>query len=145
MKHLMWAAAVAAAWLGAGASAQAQGYVRPQTNPYNKPAFSPWLNLNRFGTNPAINYFGLVQPQLDTNTSLLQLQQQQQALYNTQQGLVPGTDPTLPTTGHPTRFMNYTRYFNNYGGQAANTPPAAPFGATINTGGGFGPRPRTGR
>ena len=44
--------------------------------PVNNPAVSPYLNLLRPGTNPAINYFGLVKPIVDYNSSINNLQQQ---------------------------------------------------------------------
>jgi hypothetical protein len=95
-------------WLTPGV-ARAQGYVQPQTNPYGRAPLSPYLNMLH-GGDPAINYHGLVKPQLQTNQSLLALQQQQVQPTAT-------IDPSiLPTTGHPTRFLNYSHYFFNQGG-----------------------------
>jgi hypothetical protein len=140
MRKPAWIAAVAFAVApllllggvgGVAPSAHAQGYVRPQTNPFPKPAVSPYLNLLR-GGNPAINYYGLVRPQEDTATALLQLQQQQQQQMANQALLAAG-DPTLPVTGHPTRFFNYSHYFFNQGGG-----PAGVLGATGLGGYGFG-------
>jgi hypothetical protein len=76
----------------------------------------PILNMNR-GGNPAINYFGIVQPQIDASRNLQQLQQQFQQLDGTStltQGAytaatAPGT--SMLTTGHPVAFMNYAAYF----------------------------------
>src|ERR1700678_234592 len=64
-----------------GAAAHAQG---PQWRPgpggfaplNQSPAFSPYLNLNRGGTSAAINYYGLVRPQIDFQNSINNLQQQ---------------------------------------------------------------------
>jgi len=125
MRHLM----LAAACLALAAPARAQyPYVRPQTNPYNKPVVSPWINLNR-GGNPAVNLYGLVQPQLETSSTLTQLQQQQQALATGAVAL--GGNQNLPTTGHPTRFLNYSHYFLRQGGQTTDgTAGASQFGST---------------
>ncbi len=117
MRRLRWPAAVLLAlWLSVYADrAQAQfQYVRPQTNPYNTPILSPYLNLNRGGL-PAINYFGLVRPQVETQQSLQTLGQQQQIL---QQQLLSTTEmgrPTEGASGHPTYFMNYSHYFPQMG------------------------------
>jgi hypothetical protein len=111
MRYLML---VAVAGLGLTSPAWAQyPYVRPQTNPFGTPVVSPWVNLNRFG-NPAVNLYGIIQPQMQLQTGLAQLQQQQQALA-AGTGLT-GADPNLPTTGHPTRFQNYSHYFMTQGG-----------------------------
>ncbi len=46
------------------------------TQPYQTaPVLSPYMNLARPGTNPAINYFGLVRPQIQTGQNLQNLQQ----------------------------------------------------------------------
>jgi hypothetical protein len=98
-------------------------------NPYQQPIFSPYLNLNRPG-NPAINYFGLVKPQLDTNRQLqtLQTQQMAQMAQMAQMG-IPTEGEALTgwsNTGHPTMFSGYSHYF----GQNAKGQPsgATPFG-----------------
>ena len=46
-----------------GQAARAQVGRAPVT-PFSRPAVSPYLNLTRAGANPAVNYFGLVKPQL---------------------------------------------------------------------------------
>jgi hypothetical protein len=116
------------AWSGLGVSiASAQqpigGYTPPTVGP---PAFSPFLNLNRPGTNPAINYYGLVRPQQQTAQQLANLQYQQNALAGTlgAPGAV-GPDGALPpsTTGHPVRYFDYARYFPQ------NGLPAGSYGA----------------
>ena len=61
-----WTLALAAAlWGGLGlAPASAQAPLGGYTQPYQpRPTFSPYLNLNRFGTAPGINYYGMVRPQ----------------------------------------------------------------------------------
>jgi len=109
---------------------------RPATSPIARPAVSPYLNMFRGGS-PAINYYGIVRPQQDTSAALQRLQQQ----------VAPAPLPVAPsdallTTGHATRFMNYSHYFNNglgsqgtatgYGVAAAGVPyGAAPSGGAL--------------
>ncbi len=104
------AALVAVIVTAAVASAQ------PQPAAVQRPSFSPYLNLARGGTNPGINYLGVVRPQM-------QLQQQygllQQQLRQTNQSLqevgsaVYGTDPNVPLSGHAAVFNNTGRYFSS--------------------------------
>ena len=105
-------------WSTGLASAQAPG-----VRPYARPAFSPYLNLNRFGANPAINYYGLVRPQLKYNADIQQLQQNTFELQQ-REPVVIGSE--MPATGHATGFLNHQRYFLNKGGA---TPGGAPGGA----------------
>jgi hypothetical protein len=92
------------------ASAQIGSYSPPQTNP--QPAFSPYLNMMR--NNPAVNYYGIVRPQMDTARALQQLQYGQQF---SQPGMNPlgVADPNNQNnfiiTGHPVTFMNLSHYF----------------------------------
>jgi hypothetical protein len=125
MNRAMMALAVLAVSL-CGQTAQAQlGYQRPITNPYQTPAFSPYLNLFR-GGNPALNYYGIVRPQeqfynyIETHQFGPQAQQTLQA----QQQLLAGQ-----TVSGPATFMSYNGYFLNVGGQRVGTPAAPPGGA----------------
>lgn len=82
-----------------------------------RPVFSPYLNLARPGSSPAVNYFGLVRPQLATQNSLQSLQRQ--VMTEQQQRLAgpSAVNPTLPITGQQTFFLNTGGYFlNNRGG-----------------------------
>lgn len=89
-------------------SAQAQPPYAPY-NPYAPPAFSPYLNLLRRGANPAINYYGLVRPELEWRGRMGQMQSE----INTIAPYAVGADGAagLPFTGHPTQFLNSTHYF----------------------------------
>ena len=112
-----WIIAVAALSTSAGhtASARAQfpigGYNPPQM--MAPPAVSPYLNLNRPGSLPAINYYGLVRPQLQTQQQLQGLQYQQGALATNLGGgmVVPGQQVMMATTGHPVFYFDYARFF----------------------------------
>jgi hypothetical protein len=81
----------------------------------SRPAFSPYLNLNRPGGSPALNYFGLVQPQTQFRQNFQNLQgavnSNQQMIGNLQGDMNGG----LPATGHGFGFMNYSGYFMNTG------------------------------
>ena len=82
---------------------------RPPQNPLGTPTISPFLNMAQ-GGNPALNYFGLVRPQLQTQQQLRQLQQQQLADQAAIGGLT-GLGGFPLVTGHETRFMNYGTYY----------------------------------
>ncbi len=92
----------------------------PPINPQLRPPISPYLNLLR-GGNPAVNYYGLVRPQQDVQSSLQHLQQQATGAYS-----YTTTGEAVTITGHPTRFMNYSHYYyyNLAGGGSATTRPA---------------------
>jgi hypothetical protein len=102
MKHgwrSLAAVLVVAAGMSSGVHAQMMG-------PY-QPPISPYININRGGASPAVNYFNIVQPQLQFNEAIGQLEQQQGALgqaVSNQAGLGAAT-------GHPTSFGNYSHYY----------------------------------
>ena len=79
------------------------------------PAFSPYLNLLRGGGSTTLNYYGLVRPELQFRQSLQNLSadvaMNQQMIGNIDSALMG-----LPSTGHPTQFMNLGGYFMNSGG-----------------------------
>jgi len=119
----MWCAVIAGLAISATAlHAQPPvpgGYTRP-------PAFSPYLNLNRGGS-PAINYYGLVRPELQFRQSLLHLANDvaanQQALGSGNPGM-----NDMPFTGHPTQFMNLGGYFMNNGSIGGGMGASANYG-----------------
>lgn len=116
MKRIVFAALAAVALAPGVVQAQAMPYVRPQVyNPYSRPTISPYLNLTRPGANPALNYYGLVKPQMETTQALQHFQQELMPLTS---GLGQAAEQTgirqqslLPTTGHQTTFYNYGNYF----------------------------------
>jgi hypothetical protein len=135
MKRAIALVAAVGVLLAAGSARAQYTYQRPQTNPYGTPAISPYLNLARPGP-PGINYFNLVQPQVQTYNQLQQLETTTQQTAAAVQA--EAANPTRPVieTGGATRFMSYNQYFQNVGGQhptaAALTPPAiAPAGAPL--------------
>jgi hypothetical protein len=90
-------------------------------NPQSQPAFSPYLNLNRPGINPVINYYGTVRPQLGYNSSISQLQQQQQTDVSAiQQQQQFNTSNILPPTGHAAGFQTQSRFFLTRGASGSS-------------------------
>lgn len=110
--------------------------------PLDTPTFSPYLNMLRSNGGPALNYFGLVRPQLETaqqnqqfgqNLEMLQMQQLQQ-----RQGMmIPGAYgySQLGVTGHPVIFNSFgnSRFSGGYTGAMSGG-----FGGGSMSGGGFG-------
>jgi hypothetical protein len=86
--------------------------------PFGRPAVSPYINLARPGTNPAIEYYGIVRPQLGFYNTVQGLQQDvygnQQAIIATGFGLGQG-QMLPPTTGVPANFMTQNRFFMTRG------------------------------
>jgi hypothetical protein len=118
MTRLLAAAAVVAA-LSIAPAVQAQSYVQPRVSPYTTTGLSPYLNLLR-GGNQAVNYYGLVRPELQAQASIQQLQE---AVARPQVSVVaPPTNQVQSVTGHTTRFMQYSQYFST----TAVTRPGAP-------------------
>jgi hypothetical protein len=89
--------------------------------------FSPYLNLAQGGNSAAVNYYGIVRPQVSMQSQLQTLQAQQQAGGSAS---YEPDDPTMPglVVGTRVRFLNTGGYFLNLQG---GTPSQ---GAT---GGGF--------
>ena len=88
--------------------------------PYQSgPAVSPYLNM--FRGNPAINYYGIIQPQLQTAQQLQQMQTILNQPLSAGQALtgtgVPTQNQLVNDTGHPVMFLNYSYYYPVYGGQ----------------------------
>jgi hypothetical protein len=89
------------------------------------PAVSPYLNLMRVGAPIGVNYYDLVRPQIQFQSAISNLQQNQAGLI---QGLsTGGTADSLVTTGHPAMFGNYGHYFP---GQASSGGISAVGGLT---------------
>jgi hypothetical protein len=80
--------------------------------------YSPYLNLLRQGGSLSQNYFGLVRPELNFQSSIgalgQKVAQDQQSISNLQFS-------NLPTTGHQAMFQNLGGYFQSRGGGAGTT------------------------
>ena len=107
----------------APAQAQIGVYNRPLINP--RPTVSPYLNMFRGGSG-AINYYGVVRPQIETSRQLYQLQQEVQ---QTAPAIVVPLDPQpqglTSFTGHPVSFQNYAHFYGGRGGSGGGTPGVA--------------------
>lgn len=104
--------------------------------PNQHPTVSPYLNLfGGSGGNPAINYYGIVRPQVETQQSLQHLQQGLQNLPQMMGGAGQGQDGTNNqfTTGHGVAFLNYSHYFPLYRGNTGGNGLGRqmPFGASM--------------
>jgi hypothetical protein len=141
---LTTAGVLASLLVGGETRLYAQTFGRPPVNPAARPAYSPYLNLYRRG-NPAINYYGLVVPQVGFANSITTLQQQTAGLGREVTTLEESA--TLPATGHAIQFQSHQRYFQTLraGGASpvvaagASTAPARP-----TPGGGGRAAPRAG-
>ena len=149
-----WAAAVVASAVVASAgSAQPQPSGGPPA-----PSFGQYLNLINRGGSPALNYFGIVQPQLQLAQQQQQLGQQQRQLGQQQQQLnqelqaaeygiygqsVFGYNRRLRQTGFIPTFNNTGHYFSTNPALGGGGGGVRPSGSGIGTGGGssqVGPR-----
>lgn len=86
--------------------------------PNARPAVSPYINLVRPGTAPAINYYGIVRPEIAFRNSILGLQGDVEA---NRQLITTGRDASGPgagvlATGHSAVFLNTGGYFLNSAG-----------------------------
>jgi hypothetical protein len=118
MKRFLVAALFSFGLWGASAG-QLFAQIGTYTPPYMPgPAVSPYLNL--FRNNPAINYYGIVQPQLQTAQQLQQIQTYLNQPLNANQATlgtgVPVQNQMVTTTGHPVMFQNYSYYYPVYSG-----------------------------
>jgi hypothetical protein len=117
MKHFVGISVAVAGVLLTFGGARAQAQVMPQRPGFgqtNTPVYSPYLNLFRNGSFTQ-NYWGLVRPEFEFRGAVQGLQQQAATSDQAINGLEVAS--TLPTTGHPSRFLSTGRYFLNSGGQ----------------------------
>ena len=103
-KVLAASALMAFAWVSPLAAQSINGF-----NP-SGPAVSPYLNLMRPASLPAINYYDLVRPQMQFQSAITNLQQNQASLI---QGMTTGgaaaDSPVM--TGHTVMFGNLSHYY----------------------------------
>jgi hypothetical protein len=115
----LWACATAfALWSPSPAAAQIP-IGGPGGIGQSRPVYSPYLNLLRRDNSTAMNYYGLVRPQLDFMGSISSLQQGQ---VNTSVAINDLQAGNLPVTGHAAQFLNTGSYFLTIrGGAGAST------------------------
>jgi hypothetical protein len=93
------------------AQPQIGSYSPPVVNP--RPVVSPYLNLNRGGSPPAINYYGIVRPQIENHQAIQGLQQQVQTTQTQLQNQTGAmaNEEMAPTGRAVGGYLNYTHYF----------------------------------
>jgi hypothetical protein len=96
---------------------------RPTPNVYARPGLSPYLNLLRGGS-PAANYFLGVVPERERRATSAQYGT---AILDLERRAAPSPAidelvPELPSTGHPTGFLNYGNYYG-FGTGPRTFPP----------------------
>jgi hypothetical protein len=115
MRYLLLASLVFAGLTSFSTEATAQGVLRPGIQVTNQPAFSPYLNLLQPSGSTALNYYGLVRPQLEFRNNIAGLDNavdiNRQSILNGQNTNTNQTS-TL-TTGHAAVFLNTGGYFLN--------------------------------
>lgn len=114
------ALASAAEARGQGAGGGQTGSRGPSRPEYarmrGRPAVSPYLNMLRGGSSPALNYYNLVRPQVDQyrgfqtqGYEIGRLNQEVAEQGKSIKALRP--DAPVRATGHPSLFFDYTHYF----------------------------------
>jgi hypothetical protein len=107
MKNYIRLGCIVVAWGAAAASARAQfpgSFGGGFGNPLSRPAVSPYLNIAR-GGDPAINYYGLVRPQVAFGRAFQAVEGNVVALQ---------ADINQPVqTGQRSSFMTQSKYFMN--------------------------------
>jgi hypothetical protein len=95
--------------------------------PGRRPFVSPYINILRAGADPAINYYGIVRPEITFRNSISRLQQQQGALAAQEQDLA--SYMAVPPTGHTSGFQTQSKYFMTSGARSTpgrGLPPTQP-------------------
>lgn len=109
MRNLAAASLAALALLiaGAGSGALAQTL----SGSINQPPVSPYINILRGGAPAGVNYYNIVQPQLQFYSAINQLQSQQR-----QQAASMGSSSEFLSTGHEVQFGNLSHFYPQQGG-----------------------------
>jgi hypothetical protein len=142
MKRITFAALAALTlWGGVGLNfANAQFGTLGQAPIRPRPTVSPFINLGQGGVGA---YYGVIQPQLEANRAILNLQQGLSHL-NPDGSLKPQQDQTGTTgqtglqTGHSATFFNTGGYFPQSPGTGSANLTTSGLGGGINTGLGSG-------
>ena len=137
MRSILITTLIVAAVLTAVGRASAQGFGQM---PYQRPVVSPYLNLNRRGADPAINYYDLVRPQIDQYAFNQQIYERtalpgiaDPGVGAQGQGDEQAAPLRMPVTGRPIQVQSQRRYFQTFG--TAGSLAGRPGGSA-----GYGPR-----
>jgi hypothetical protein len=112
-----------------GSAARAQ-YAMPGMPSYGAQSAIPYINLLQPNINPAVTYMGIVQPQLQAQSTFQQLQSQINQTHNMMPGgVAPPRNSGVADTGYaPARYMQYQQFYNTlYNARGSNfqTQPAS--------------------
>ena len=140
MKKLVRALVTAAVVAACGSASPALAQYPPQPwrpgPAISQPVVSPYLNLLRPG-NLAVNYYGLVRPEIEFNQSINRLSSQLNAVGQLAQSETGGLGGLA--TGHPISFMNYSHYYpQTRGGMGGGGGFGRPGGTSFGGMGGVG-------
>ena len=113
-----------------GSAAHAQ-YAQPGMPAYGNQSALPYVNLLQPNVNPALTYMGIVQPQLQAQSTFQQLQGQINTARMMPGGVAPPRNIGVADTGYSAaRFMQYQHLFNTtYNSRRTNYQTPAGFGA----------------
>lgn len=133
MKAYHFGAAVALLAGGLASPVQAQGI--PFGGPGYQPPVPPIINITRQGAPAGINYYNIVQPQVQFGSNINQLQQRTSLLQAEASAAGPGANLS---TGHPVFFGNYSHFYATRGLAGVGTYGGGPTsgGAPIQVGAG---------
>lgn len=147
-------------WQTSGSTVMAQSNYSRINKPFDRPTFSPYLNLFRNGNGPVMNYFGAVRPQQEFYAQGNQLTEELETVksrQDRQSGIV--SDPRrisrgykMGTTGHSVGFNTIRSSGSGEGGESGlqlsgfNSPQSGgasqsggdQFGSSRSGGGQFG-------
>ena len=96
------------------------GYVSPTRQILDRPTVSPYLNLllGDSSLNDLPSYFTQVRPQLESRERARQQARQikglQRQVTSVRHDISRMGKPGARTTGHPTRFMNFSHYYPQF-------------------------------
>lgn len=84
---------------------------QPPSGPVRSPTFSPYLNLLARGTNPAVNYFGIIRPYQQLRHQTDQLQKE---ILLANQSMATGFDNNNDLdVRRSATFGNYSHFYHN--------------------------------
>ncbi|HEV3345132.1 MAG TPA: hypothetical protein VG125_32445 [Pirellulales bacterium] len=133
--------------VGQGSLAAAQGGrrtgMRRYQNAVAEPTASPYLRLIQPGSDPGLNYFNLVQPQMQQQRLNQQQTQNYQALgrqlqQDERQGPFGAMTQMRATGGRAASFQNYSHYYPRMGGGGGGGGGGATPSRTYQSAGGSG-------
>ena len=132
MRRVLALAAFTLTGTAGSAVGQPPGPPGGAVGPTVRPPFSPYLNLARGGSSPAVSYYGIVRP-LQQQGGAIQTLQQAATLPNPFTSGATTGDGQL-VTGNPYGFQNYRLYFQNQFvgatfGSGPGAQPGTPRGA----------------